>query len=245
MRLAGAESSRTDWSLIVDVAEADGAASAEAMERLVRRYWPAIYAYIRRSGRDVHEASDMTQGFVCDVIISRRLCDYADPKRGRFRTLLLSAVSNYLRERHRRARGRSGNHTASPIRPTSSELASVEVAETETPEDAFSYQWSAMLVRQVLADVRTACIADGLDPHWDVFEHRVVRSMLLGDPPTDYATLVERLRLKDESQAANMMITVKRRFVRQLRAEIGRTVREPGQIEDELHELLRDLERPR
>ena len=40
-----------------------------------------------------------------------------------------------------------------------------------------------------------------------------------------------------------MMITVKRRFARALYQEIGRTVTEPAQIEDELHELLRDLER--
>ena len=72
------------------------------MERLVRRYWSAIFAYIRRSGRDVHEAADLTQGFVCDILISRRLCDSADPNRGRFRTLLLRAIQNYLRERHRR-----------------------------------------------------------------------------------------------------------------------------------------------
>jgi hypothetical protein len=42
-----------------------------------------------------------------------------------------------------------------------------------------------------------------------------------------------------------MMITVKRRFVRALYVEVGRTVIDPAQVEDELHELLRDLERPR
>ena len=72
-----------------------------------------------------------------------------------------------------------------------------------------------------------------------------MRPLLFNDPPTDYATLVERLKLKDESQAANMMITVKRRFVRALHYEIGQTVSDPHQVEDELHELLKDLERPR
>jgi len=41
-----------------------------------------------------------------------------------------------------------------------------------------------------------------------------------------------------------MMVTVKRRFVRALYKEIGRTVSDPDQIEDELRELLRNLERP-
>ncbi len=69
--------------------------------------------------------------------------------------------------------------------------------------------------------------------------------MLFDEPATDHAKLVEQLGLKDEPQAANMMITVKRRFVRALYVEVGRTVIDPGQVEDELHELLRDLERPR
>jgi hypothetical protein len=42
-----------------------------------------------------------------------------------------------------------------------------------------------------------------------------------------------------------MMITVKRRFVRALYFEIGQTVSDPMQVDDELHELLKDLERPR
>jgi RNA polymerase sigma-70 factor (ECF subfamily) len=232
--------------MIVDVARHDERAAADAMERLVRRYWSAIFAYIRSSGRDVHEAADLTQGFVCDIIISRRLCDYADPNRGRFRTLLLRAIQNYLRERHRRERrARLSPGYAKPLPLGDSDWALADAGSHDTPEEAFSYHWSATLVRQVLSTVRAGCQADGLTAHWTVFEHRVVRPLLFDEPPTGYATLVERLNLKDESQAANMMITVKRRFVRALYFEIGQTVSDPRQVEDELHDLLRDLERPR
>lgn len=222
--------------MIADAARSGEPVSAEAMERLVRRYWPAVYAFIRRSGRDVHEAADLTQGFVCDVLISGRLCDAADPERGRFRALLLCAVQNYLRQRHRqekRRRGPGKDRAISDDGPASA----------ETPEDAFCYQWSATLVRRVLAAVRSACQSDGLSRHWTVFEERVARPMLLGETPTEYALLVDRLRLKDESQAANMMITVKRRFVRALLEEVGTTLSRPEDAGEELRELLRDLER--
>ncbi|MHC4220708.1 MAG: RNA polymerase sigma factor [Planctomycetota bacterium] len=232
--------------MIEAAAQRDEQAATDAMERLVRRYWSAIYAYIRRSGRDVHQAADLTQGFVCDIILSRRLCDYADPNRGRFRTLLLRAIQNYLREQHRREqRTRSKDDTARPLPLGDSDWALADAGSHETPEEAFSYHWSATLVRQVLSTVRAGCQEDGLTAHWTVFENRVVRPMLFDEPPTDYATLVERLELNDESQAANMMITVKRRFVRALYFEIGQTVSDPMQVEDELHELLKDLERPR
>jgi RNA polymerase sigma-70 factor (ECF subfamily) len=232
--------------MIADAAQHDEAAVADAMERLVRRYWSAIYAYIRRSGRDVHEAADLTQGFVCDILISRRLCSYADPNRGRFRTLLLRAIQNYLRERHRRERrAHLSGDSMKPLPLGDADWALADAGSHDTPEEAFSYHWSAILVRQVLSTVRAGCEEDGLDTHWTVFEHRVVRPMLFNEEPAEYAVLVERLNLKDESQAANMMITVKRRFVRALFFEIGQTVSDPMQVEDELHELLRDLERPR
>ncbi len=235
--------SHTDWSMIVQASRRDEPAAEDALEKVVRRYWPAVYAYVRRSGRNVHDAADLTQGFVADVILSRSLCAHADPQRGRFRTLLLTAVRNYLREKHRHDT-RVRAHPRQGTLPLDEAITAGEPA-GDTPEEAFSHQWSATLVHRVLAAVRDACLKDGLDAHWTVFEERVARPMLLGERPADYIVLVERLNLKDQSQAANMMITVKRRFVRALYAEVGETVMDPGQVDDELRELLRDLERPR
>ncbi len=248
MQLLEAGSSHTDWSMILQAAQADEEAAADALDRLVRRYWPAVYAYIRGTGRDVHEASDLTQGFVCDVILTRQLCAGADPERGRFRSLLLSAVKNYLRERHRydlrRRRFAPGDR---PLKLVEGQLAEADLlrpVKHKTPEAAFSHQWSATLVRRVLDTVRAGCLEDGLDSHWKVFEHRVVRPMFLGERPMEYAQLANRLGLKDTSQAANMMVTVKRRFVNAIFVEVGRTVSDPSQVKDELRLLLRDLERP-
>jgi DNA-directed RNA polymerase specialized sigma24 family protein len=246
VQITDSGASQTDWSMIAGAAVTDEQAATDALERMVRRYWPAVYAYIRRNGRDVHEAADLTQGFVCDVIIQRQLCAHADRKRGRFRNLLLRAVQNYLREQHRKqGRARTGGPSAKPLALQDSDWAMAETGSHETPEEAFCYQWSAALVRNVLTAVRGGCEADGLDAHWAVFEQRVVRPMLFDEPPMDYATLVARLNLKDESQAANMMITVKRRFVRAMYFEVGRTVSDPADVEDELHDLLKALERPR
>ena len=174
MQLTDSGASHTDWSMIAHATEADEDVAGDALEQLVRRYWAAVYAYIRRTGRDVHEAADLTQGFVCDIIISRRLCEYADPQRGRFRTLLLGAVQNYLREQHRHdLRTRT---LGADMRPLPLEKLPTEVSSDETPEEAFCYHWSATLVRQVLTDVRVECEKDGLDAHWEVFEHQIGRA---------------------------------------------------------------------
>ena len=120
----------------------------------------------------------------------------------------------------------------------------VEHGPAQNPEAAFRRQWAATLVHHVLDEVRKGCLHDGLDAHWTVFEHRIVRPMFLGEPPTKYDELVDRLGIKDTSQAANMMVTVKRRFAGALCVEVGRTVTNRGEIGDEIAELLKDFERP-
>ena len=38
--------------MIAQATEADEQVAGDALEQLVRRYWAAVYAYIRRTGRD-------------------------------------------------------------------------------------------------------------------------------------------------------------------------------------------------
>lgn len=243
MSTTEASSSHTNWALIFDAAHGDPAPQNAAVAKLVRRYWPAVYAYVRRAGRDVHEASDLTQGFICDVILGRAMFSHADPKRGRFRTLLLTALGNYLRERHRHETREKRSDGVKPLPLDGAELAATATEWTSSPEHAFCAQWNATIIRDVLERVREHCLKSGLEAHWEVFEARVVRPMLLNEPRMPYARLVDRLELADAAQAANMMITVKRRFVHALVREVASTVSDPMQVEEELRELVRDLER--
>jgi len=236
-------SSNTNWALIYDAAHGEPAPANQALEQLVRRYWPAVYAYVRRSGRDVHEAADLTQGFVCDVILGRALFNHADPQRGRFRSLLMSALQNYIRERHRHETRSKRSSGVKPIRLENAEFAARQTEWTSSPEHAFCAQWNATIIRDVLERVREGCVKAGLEAHWQVFEARVVRPLLFNEPRVAYSRLVERLELADAGQAANMMITVKRRFVQALVREVAATVSDPMQVEDELRALVRDLER--
>lgn len=238
-----ASSSHTNWALIYDAAHGDIAPANEAIEKLVRRYWPAVYAYIRRSGRDVHESADLTQGFVCDVILGRALFEHADPERGRFRSLLLRSLTNYLHDHHRRQRRDKRMTVDNPVHLEHAEAAASSTAWTKSPEHAFCAQWNALLIRDVLDRTREGCLRSGQEPHWEVFEARVVRPLLHGESQVPYGQLVQRLELADAAQAANMMVTVKRRFVHTLMQTIADTVGDPLQVEEELRALVRDLER--
>jgi RNA polymerase sigma-70 factor (ECF subfamily) len=237
--------SQTDWSMILRAAHGDEKPAAEAWEQLCRRYWPAIYAYVRHSGRDIHEAADLTQGFVCDVMVGRELLASASPDRGRFRTLLLTALKNYLIQQHRHAtRQKRAPMGRKVLEWDEQEPSVISLTSDAPPDQAFAAQWSATLVRRVLEQVRGVCEAEGLTAHWAVFESRVVKPLLGGEEPVSYATLVEIHGLRDPAQAANMMVTVKRRFARALATEIGGTVADPCAVTDEMRSLLRMLEQP-
>lgn len=215
-----------------------------ALDSLVRRYWHAIYAFIRRTGRDVHEAGDLTQGFITTVLLERRLAERADPSRGRFRTYLVACLRNYLREKQRSDVRRRRRVAAESDSPAAASVSS-PVVTFGTPEEAFDYHWAVTIVRRVLDRVASECRADGLEVHWSVFEARVGRPMLTGEPPATASELVARYDLSDAAQVSNLLVTVKRRFARALRAEIAGTVSDAESVENEIRDLLASLERAR
>ncbi len=243
--------SMTNWGMIHEAAEGDTAEGAAAREKLLRRYWPAVYAYLRKSGRSVHEASDLTQAFFCEVVLTRELFGKADQGRGRFRTLLLTALKNYARERHRYDTAKRRAPEGRPPIPFSphdlEEMEQGEGGDRGSPEEAFTAHWSAALVRQVLEGVRHQCRVKGLDTHWAIFEARIVNPLMWGTAALPYEDLVRRFDLNDRAQASNLMTTVKRRFARALRRAVAETmVTMEGQaVDDELGELLRIMERRR
>jgi DNA-directed RNA polymerase specialized sigma24 family protein len=229
----------TDWALI-DMAALDGTAAHSAMEQISRRYWPVIYAYARASGCDVHEASDITQGFLCDRVVGGKLLDHADKARGRFRALLRIAVRNYVLDARRRMRGKRATN---PRIDSVGEKIEHQPSVTVAPESEFDAQWAAAIIQRVLQRVRREYIEQCQEAHWEVFVGRVVRPMLFGEEPVPYEALVEQFDLSDLSQASNMMIGVKRKFARAMRAEVAQTVENPDDVDAELSDLLRNFER--
>ena len=237
--------SRTNWSMIMDAVSAAEPRSNSAMERLVQRYWPAVFAFIRSSGKSVDEATELTQGFLCDVLLGRNLLPSATPERGRFRSLLLKSVSNYVREQHRRATrkkrapsGADGRPMPSPLSLDAGEGAWSAISRDQDPEAAFHAQWAASLVREVLEKVRIDCMRRGQQAYWEVFARRVVRPKLHGESPEPYEHLVANWGIADAAQAANMMVTVKRRFARALVEEAESTVTDSLVTKSELEDLL-------
>src|SRR5262245_66680120 len=58
-----ADFATTQWSLVLRAGDRGNAEANTALAWLCERYWFPLYAYVRRKGRDVHEAQDLTQEF--------------------------------------------------------------------------------------------------------------------------------------------------------------------------------------
>ena len=91
----------THWSLIEGIKQHQDKDQA-LISLLLERYWKPVYCYLRRKGYPNEEAKDLTQGFFHEIVLNRHLLERADSERGRFRTLLLHTLNQYLIDEHRK-----------------------------------------------------------------------------------------------------------------------------------------------
>jgi len=86
---------KTSWELV------RAAPNPEALDALIRMYWKPLYFFVRQRGFGNEEAKDVVQEFFVGAL-EHNIIPRADPQRGLFRTFLLAALSNFLKDRRRR-----------------------------------------------------------------------------------------------------------------------------------------------
>src|SRR5262245_54121235 len=92
----------THWSIVLAAGNNASEDAHQALEKLCRTYWYALYAFVRRQGRTPEEAQDLTQDFFARFL-AKDYAGLADPARGRFRSFLLTSLKHFLAEAHRHA----------------------------------------------------------------------------------------------------------------------------------------------
>src|SRR5262249_31726884 len=85
----------THWSVVLQAVDPNSPEANAALERLCKEYWFPLYACVRRHGYSPDDACDLTQEFFARLL-SRNSLRHADPQRGRFRTFLQTALTNFL-----------------------------------------------------------------------------------------------------------------------------------------------------
>jgi RNA polymerase sigma-70 factor (ECF subfamily) len=205
---------------------------------LCRAYWPALYAFARRSGQSPENAQDLTQGFFARFIEKHWLAD-ADRERGRFRTFLPTAFKRYIGHEveHAHAQKRGGNETFSSLNAETEESnLAFEAKDPRTPEIVYEERWATALLQCVLCRLREEFVLQGRGALFDGLE-----GFLVGDPPRQGAAGVASSFGMTEGAARMIITRMRQRYRQLLRSEIAQTVIESNDIEDELRHLYRVL----
>ncbi|PYL47984.1 MAG: hypothetical protein DMF32_09960, partial [Verrucomicrobia bacterium] len=98
----------TRWNLILsgaDPKETDEHQICAALAELCRIYWRPVFFFVARRGYSPEDAEDLTQDFFLRILKGDWL-QKADPRRGRFRSLLLKSVQNFLNDATDRTKAR-------------------------------------------------------------------------------------------------------------------------------------------
>jgi RNA polymerase sigma-70 factor (ECF subfamily) len=229
----------THWSLIEDIKSKEDKNRA-LLGLLLSKYWKPAYCYLRRKGYSNEESKDLTQEFFYEAVFGRGLIEKADESKGRFRSFLLIALNRFLINiKHKEtAQKRIPKEKLIPLDMVDS-LELPQTVSTLAPEDSFNYAWVSSLLEEVLEDVEAECRSDGKGVHWQVFCDRILQPIIDGTDPPSLKGICEKYGIRDDVQASNMIVTVKRRFQAALKKQLRNSVVSEEQISGELEEIRR------
>lgn len=229
----------THWSIIECARDETVGGARPALSDLIARYLPALRAHlvIRRS-IEPDQVDDILQNFISGKVLEADLIARADRSRGKFRTLLLTALDRFVisQQRHDQAAKRGGGKTES-LEALAEPEAARDARGSVDAADAFDVAWARQILRQALLRMRQQCEVDGRLDVWGVFECRVLRPALEGCEPAEYEHVVRRFSVRSPTQLWNAVRTGKLLFARVLRSVVAEYAESEDEIEAELADL--------
>jgi RNA polymerase sigma-70 factor (ECF subfamily) len=225
----------THWSVVLAAGEPGG---GEALAELCESYWHPLYAFARRKGNDPEVARDLTQGFFAMLLEKNWVAD-ADPDRGRFRAFLLTAFRRYVgheRERGRAKKRGGGRRQLSLDFEDGERRYTLMPSHDLTPERIFERRWAITLLDLAL---------EGLAREWEEAGRSelfaALRPRLAGGEAAPYAEVAERFGMTEAAVKVSVH-RLRARYRELLRIEVGRTLADPSEVDDEIRRLKSALE---
>ena len=180
----------------------------------------------------------MTQDFFV-ALLEGPLLQRADPKRGRFRSLLLKALQNFLIDAHdrRMARKRGGDKTFISwddwMAEAPSQLrVSSQLLETWSPERLFDIRWAATIVGRAVGRLREECENCGRGRVFESLQNCLSSSQ----SAETYERYTRELGVSG-SVVRRLVSQMRKRYRQLLRQEVARTVEDEADIDEEIRYL--------
>jgi DNA-directed RNA polymerase specialized sigma24 family protein len=234
----------TRWSLILSAAhsESEEQETRDALEELCRIYWRPVFVFVCRRGYSMQDAQDLTQDFFVKILEPTWL-QHADVNRGRFRSLLLTSLQNFLvkaaEKTHTRKRGGGVEFVSWDdwMAEAPSQLSISAHALNSLPaERLFDFRWATTVVEQALRRLREEC--EGKD-RLRLF-YALSRHLLDERDEVSYGKLSAALGVAETAVKKQLHI-MRQRYRSLLRDEVAHTVENPADVEDEIRYLCAAL----
>jgi RNA polymerase sigma factor (sigma-70 family) len=237
-RLAPGAFITTQWTRVLE-ARGDSPEAKTALSDLCAAYYAPVFAFIQRHAPDEQTARDLTQEFFARLL-ARHGIDAVDPQLGRFRSYLLGAVKNFLGEmrKHDHRLKRGAGLRQESIDPGTDTSPGLQLPDENAPgpDREFDRRWALTLLDRALVVLAEEHHAAGKAAHFEA-----LKPWLTGDTE-DISQADAAVRLDLNEGAVKVAIhRLRRRFREVIRHEIGRTLGDPAQVEQELRCLLEAL----
>jgi len=233
----------TRWSLILSAANGTEEQKArDALAELCRTYWRPIFSFVRVRGYSIEDAKDLTQDFFVTMLKDNWL-QRADRRRGRFRSLLLRSLQNFLinaaEKTHAHKRG--GDVEFISWDDWESELTSQpsipdQARDSLPPERLFDLNWATTVVEHAFQRLREECERKG-----KLWLFQALSSHLADErDELSYANLSAELGMA-ETAVKKHLHNMRQRYRSLLRDEVSQTVEDPADVDDEIRYLCASL----
>jgi RNA polymerase sigma-70 factor (ECF subfamily) len=229
----------THWSVVLRAGGEDASPQgAEALERLYRTYWPPLHAFIRRRGYSNEDAEDLTQKFFSRLLEKRDLTGI-EPRKGKFRTFLLTALTHFLaneRDYARAAKRGGGKQIISLDEDRTAHLQESELASQQTPDKVFDTRWAMTVLEVALGKLKEEMGKQGKGSQFEVLR------VYLTDEPAEGQYAQTGAQLEMTSQAVAVAVhRLRQRYRELVRGEVAQTVATPLDLEQEMRHLFEAL----
>jgi RNA polymerase sigma factor (sigma-70 family) len=224
----------TAWSVVIAAGAETPARAHAAMTELCRIYWRPIYAYLRRSGYDTHDAQDLAQSFFQHLLENETLRRVSREK-GRFRSFLVGALKLCLADeqerKHTLKRG-SGIQFISTDELDAEEIHHLQADHEAAPDEILDARWAGVVLERALEKVRAECAANGKT---EIFE--ALYPFLAGTKAqVSYQEVADQMKL-GLGAVTTLIYRLRRQFATAVRREVMQTVSAPHEVDEELRRL--------
>lgn len=229
----------THWSFITQIRQTSPKSRGAMVEAFLLRYLAPMRTFLSYRFGSVGEADreDLLHDFVTDRIIQRSILDRAQQARGRLRTFVQTCLSNFAKSWLSR-RDRTRLEHVSDNLDTRSDPAR-ESEETRY----FEMAWARHVITETIVRFKDECHQSGNHTLWDVVDFRLIRPIMVnGAEPVPFKELAGRLDAPIK-QLQNLLTTGKNKLRRHLIDIVGDYSASEQEIDDEITDLLRIVER--